>query len=613
MITLTDYYDRFDPADNYARHLFLAGNVLQSAELNEIQSNSFYQAKLNADGIFKDGDITRGGGVFINSSLNTAVCQSSTVYIDGKNREVASAALSISLSTTDKIGVWVSTSIISFVDDPTLQDPAVGQDGYGEVGASRLVELASWGLGSVPVVNGIFYGVFDLVSGVLSVKNKSSQFAAIGATHINSGLVVDVLSGQSFLVSRGEAVIDGVVVSIPVDKKITYSTSAPSKLVSDESHLSTTLLSQKVVLAHTPVDSVLSVSVVKQTIHNVVRGSGASDTLPDASVTDVLSVTLGATTYVNGVDYTVVDTNKIDWSLGGAEPTLGQTYVVVYQYNAVVSPVSVDATGFTVVDAVVGTNITASYYAKMPRNDLICLGSDGSLFFVEGQSNNFATVTPSAPSSAIVLAVVGQLWSDTTITYLNNRPTVPELDSRKIEGVIASQMAKSALLTASKRVAFAIDVFEDKTKGTLQSLAVFGNQLTLPVNNIAALSPSLDVSSATVCDYTDAVFIEQPLFNSSIKINPNVQPYAKHKPRAVLKNPTSRWPTVDETLNDSKSAVFSCGHGGVFDADNAVMVGSTKTLLTQVVDVPFTISGFAVGETLDSVSYDGTTISVTGV
>lgn len=613
MIDLDDYYDRFDPADNYARHLFLAGNVLQSAELNEVQSNSFYQAKLNADGIFKDGDITSGGGVFINSSLSTAVCQSSTIYIDGKNRTVASASVAVSLSTTDKLGVWVSTSIISPVDDPTLLDPAVGQDGYGEAGASRLIELAAWGLGSVPVVNGIFYGVFDLVSGVLSVKNKSSQFAAIGATHINRGLIVDALSGQSFLVSRGEAVIDGVVVSIPIDKKITYSTSALSKLVSDESHLSTTLLSQKVVLAHTPVDSVSSVTIVKQTTHNIVRGSGASDTLPDTSVTDVLSVVMGATTYVNGVDYTVVDTNKIDWSLGGAEPTLGQTYVVVYQYNAVVSPVSVDATGFTVVDAVVGTNITASYYAKMPRHDLLCLGADGSLFFVEGLSNNFDTVTPSAPSNAIALAVVGQLWSDTTITYLNNRPTVPELDSRKIEGVIASQMAKSALLTASKRVAFAIDVFEDKTKGTLETLAVFGNRLTLPVNNIAALSPSTDVSSPTVCDYTDSVFIEQSLFNSSIKINPNVQPYAKHKPRAVLKNPTSRWPTVDETLNDSKSAIFSCGHGGVFDADNAVLVSSTKTLLTQVVDVPFTISGFAVGETLDSVSFDGTTISVTGV
>lgn len=613
MITLTDYYDRFDPADNYARHLFLAGNVLQSAELNEIQSNSFYQAKLNADGIFKDGDITSGGGVFINSSLSTAACESSMIYIDGRTRKVPAAVVAISLLTTDKVGVWVSTSIVSSVGDASLLDPAVGQDGYGEAGASRLLEVSQWGLGSVPVANGIFYAVFDLVVGVLSVKNKSSQFPVGSETKIIRGLTIDALAGQVFLVSRGDAIINGVAVSIPVDKKITYTTSGTSKLISNESHLSTTLLAQKVVLTHTPVDSVSSVTIVKQTTQNIVRGAGASDTLPDAGVTDVLSVTMGPTTYVNGTDYTVVDTNKIDWSLGGAEPTLGQTYVVVYQYESVVSPSSTDATGFTVADAVVGTSITATYYAKMPRNDLLCLAADGSLFFVDGLSNNFLTVTPVAPANAIALAVVGQLWSDTTITYLNNRPTVLYIDQSNSDSLAAAQMAKSALLTASKRVDFAVDVFVDKTKGTLSSLAVFGNRLTLPIASIAALSPSLDTDATETCTYTESICLEQSLHDGAIKINPNNQAYAKHKPKTVLKQTVARWATTDEALQDSSSAVFSCGNGGIFDEKNASLIGEAKALLTQSIDVPFTISGFNAGETLDSVSFDGTTISVTGV
>ena len=154
-ITIDEYYDRFDAAKNYTRHLFLAGNILQSAEMNELQSAAFYQAKLNNDGIFRDGDVVSGGGVFIDTGVPRAVCQQSVIYLNGASRAVPAANVAISLSTTDKLGIWLVSSIITPDDDEDLLDPAIGNEGFGEAGADRLEEACHWGLGSVPVTDEI--------------------------------------------------------------------------------------------------------------------------------------------------------------------------------------------------------------------------------------------------------------------------------------------------------------------------------------------------------------------------------------------------------------------------------------------------------------------------
>lgn len=58
---LADYYNRHPSQLNYDKVLFRAGKGLQSAELNEVQSQAFQQTQDIADAILKQGDLVAVG------------------------------------------------------------------------------------------------------------------------------------------------------------------------------------------------------------------------------------------------------------------------------------------------------------------------------------------------------------------------------------------------------------------------------------------------------------------------------------------------------------------------------------------------------------------------
>lgn len=614
-ITIDEYYDRFDAAKNYTRHLFLAGNILQSAEMNELQSAAFYQAKLNNDGIFRDGDVVSGGGVFIDTGVPRAVCQQSVIYLNGASRAVPAANVAISLSTTDKLGIWLVSSIITPDDDEDLLDPAIGNEGFGEAGADRLEEACHWGLGSVPVTDGLFYGIFDLVNGVLSSKNKPVINTPIAKTQIVNGLSVEHLGNQVYLISKGCAVIDGVPVTVPVDKKVTFSTDNVSRFIEGEVHVSTTSSSQRINLKRTPIDSIFSLTITKRKTQAVTRGvtAGGTDTLPDSVVADVISVVQGGTTYVEGVDFTVIDVNKISWSLAGAEPSTGSSYNVTYDYVTTGTVVSLDDTGFSVTGAVTGTNIVVSYYVKLPRIDLVSLDVSGNISFTTGISADFTPAAPACPQNGVVLAYIGQWWTYTDVVS----PTVKDSQSAILNRLaVVEEKARIAAIPIAKRIDVFVDELIDNSKRSMeisQDAALFNGILTLPIDSVEALTPDADILLPVSCNYTLANFLVQESRNSSIKINPNIQAFAKHKPRAVIGNATNRWPDVDTTDRDSVAAVFNAVDGGVFGINNVEIVGDGHADATNTMDVYFKLSGFAVGETISTVSFDGTSIAVTGV
>lgn len=85
---LDSYYNRFDETQNYERHMFRAGKVLQSAELNEIQDAAAYRMRSIGDALFKDGDVVRDARVVVDQSTGKVTCESGAIYLDGAVRGV---------------------------------------------------------------------------------------------------------------------------------------------------------------------------------------------------------------------------------------------------------------------------------------------------------------------------------------------------------------------------------------------------------------------------------------------------------------------------------------------------------------------------------------------
>lgn len=614
-ITLDEYYDRFNGADNYTRHLFLAGNILQSAELNELQSFVFYQAKINNDSFLNNGDLLGGGGVFINATP-AAVCQQSTVYIDGSCRVVPAATVPISLVTTDKLGVWHTQSIITPADNVDLLDPALGQEGYGEDGASRLREVFIWGLASVVVADSVFYPVFDLINGVLSIKNNNTIGHIDAPMQILEGLQVTSLGGQSYAVSDGVAIVCGKRRAFTA-KNFNFVTSPSLLSVSNEVYVSTTVLSQRVELKKTPISSISSVEVTKEKTETITRGGGigGTDTLPDADVVAVVSVVQGVTTFEDGVDFVVIDDNKISWSLGGSEPAGASEYDVTYQYRTTVSPTSPDYTGFTVTGAIVGTDIVVSYIVMLPRIDLVSLAVDGTVSFHEGVSSKTSPSLPNWPINAIALAYIYQSWDKVSIEYLDNR-VIAEAATSSNKSVLNDDLLAMALKTPDKRIDWFFDNFVDESKRNSsipQDAAVFDGTLTLPIDSVEVLTPSSDILSPLACAYNNVSELSLELKNSSFKINQNAINGLKHKPRLTLGNQSLRWPVFGSGSDSFITGVFNLLDGGVFGVKNAPYLKLATPVSVSPIDVVFVINGFAVGETLDAVSVDGVSIPVSGL
>lgn len=171
-IDLDQYYDRFDAADRYERHLFVAGNVLQSAELNELQSAAINREQRVADSLFPDGTILSGATLAVNPSTGAATITSGTLYLRGAVRTVAGASLTLATSGTVAVGVYLTETVVTWDDDADLLDPAVSADNYNDPGAARLRVTASWGF-SGDGHSGTFYPVYSVVDGVAAVRRNT--------------------------------------------------------------------------------------------------------------------------------------------------------------------------------------------------------------------------------------------------------------------------------------------------------------------------------------------------------------------------------------------------------------------------------------------------------
>ena len=329
------YFNRFDPSKEYESHLFRAGRVLQSAELNEIQYSSISRLRGIADALFKDGDVVRDARVIVNSDTGVVTCESGAVYLQGAVRGVPTATFTIPTTGVVAIGLYLISSVVTELDDPALRDPATLTRNYNEPGAARHKLHTAWGF-SGDTQDGEFFPVYTVEDGTLRAKEPPPNLDAVtqalarydrdsaGGTYVVSGLVVQAMADlgtgeQVYSLSEGRARINGYGVEQATSRRIVYAAAPDLLFIDKEPHVSTGTGPQRVNLDRTPSAGLVEVSITTEKTVTLTHGgfTGAQDPLPDTSVLQILEVKQGGTTYVLNTDYKLT-AGKVDWSLAGA-------------------------------------------------------------------------------------------------------------------------------------------------------------------------------------------------------------------------------------------------------------------------------------------------------
>ncbi|WNL63624.1 hypothetical protein ST4_066 [Aeromonas phage ST4] len=650
------YYNRHEEeqAKGYERHDFLAGRVLQSAELNEIQSYANSRIKALGDALYKDGDIVRDARAIVNQDTGVTQLESGAVYLRGTVRGVPSGTITIPVTGTVVIGIYLNEAIVTEAEDPDLLDPARETRAYQEPGAVRLQVIPQWGYQGDGSSTGEFFPIYYVDDGQLRAKEAPPQLDSVsqaiarydrdsaGTSYIVSGMQVTAMSDledgtQVYSVKDGRARINGFGVSLSTSRRLDYPATPDLRYIDSEPHASTTAGSQRIDLDRTPIGEITQVRITAEKTVALVHGTfaGAQDPLPDTSVIEIVSVAQGGTTYVKDVDYKLT-AGKVDWSLPGNEPAPGSTYSATYRYIAAVEPTDVDDTGFTVSGAVSGTLILTNYYAKLPRIDRLCMDENGAFLWVKGVATDYDPVRPRVQSNLLAICQVTQTW-DSNRRIVNDGVRVVPMN--EIEGLnfrldnltdlVAQQKLVSDIGTreaAAKKGLF-VDPFIDdmqRDQGIEQDAAVLGYALTLPIEG-DAISVSTDVTGPTSCSFTLEPVLVQTSRTGDMKINPYMAFAVPPKP-VTLTPAVDRWtetqttwlsPITQKFLVDNaiKDAYHVRLYGNNLAGWPSYTTTTTQTVLVsskssriehlRQIDVRFEAAGFGPGEQLASLKFDG--------
>lgn len=673
-INLAQYYDRFDASSNYERHLFRAGNVLQSAELNELQSASMFRLRQITDTLLKEGNVLSGADVLVDLATGATTITGGAIYLKGAVRGVPPGAITVPTEGLINIGVYLQESIVTEIDDPTLLDPALSFRNAYEPGAARLLVESAWGYENDGQA-GDFYPVFQIEDGLLLNKSPPPQVDAVsqaiarydrqsaGGYYISDGMMLSRLEDtpdgeQVYSMTAGVARVNGEEILREHARRVVFDTAPMVRTINNETHAAQGGGSERLTVDYPPIHVVHEVSVVRQETANITHGlPGALDAIYGAgnvlrtSIVSIESVTLELTTYTKNVDYRLT-ASKVDWSLAGLEPSPGETYTVVYTYRDTYTPETYDYTGLTVTGAVAGTEILITYDWALPRYDLVCLDSVGNIKVVTGVAAQLRPRVPPVPSGMLGVAVIEQRWDASTRVINNAARMVPmdELNAlgRKIDTLFALTAENRLLVDlsqqdiAAKKGVFADPFLDDdlRDEGLTQTTAIGDGELTLGTDVTVYNHVLADTETLTASGQVSLV--EQLLRTSSMKINP-YDSFGALPALVTLSPPQDFWVETYNLFYSKRSKWFKGPFpwrgpiGGWINTETRIEELQEDTATTdsfeegqlvvfrprrgrwwretgsriidaeylRQIEVRFDISGYAPGEILQTVTFDG--------
>ncbi len=616
---------------------------IQAAELNEAQTVARARHTRISRLIAKDGDRVEGAAAIVDIEAEQVILTAGKLFIGGDVLPIETRVISsVSMTGTVGIGVRVKTEWITYEDDATLLGLVDGTLSQGEPGAAREKVSISWALEDEEI-DGDYVAVYKLIDGTIvdqtppPVLEGFTQALAgydrgAHGSYIVSGCRVTALgpSGddQIFSIEEGEANINGFKRTRYHALRYAHTEDYDTEEVAGETKTWSGSSPNTFAVNHAPIATINSCLVTKEVTETVTRGgtSGGTDALAHNSVTSVIEVKQGGTTYVLTTSYLVVG-DAISWSPGGAEPATGSSYTVKYRYLALVTPDASTDTTITLSGGVDGTTVIIGYDWKLPRTDLLCLNSNGEVSYINGISARTSPLPPIAPSYLLPLAEVRNTWSGSPEIENTGIRSVPYIELWRWLGRIADherliqlERIKSGIdarePTAKKGIfvdPFTSDYYRDE--GETQTASVADGILELAIDPTFFVTP---LTAPVMLNYTEEVIYQQPLKTGCMKINPyqNFVPL----PGALSLTPAADfWEVTNTVWLSPQTQEFNRGvrrDGGpltVTTSQNRVVDQRQQqaTFLRQI-SVAFTIKGFQPGEILSTLTFDGISVKPPG-
>ena len=642
-MSLQGYYNRFSSSDKYDELLFRASKGLQSAELNESQAILSDRITNIANSLFQDGAIISGGSAQVDAQTGAAVLQYGSLYVLGAVRTVTEAAFTVPTTGSFQIGVRLTTTTVTELEDATLRDPATGTRNYQEPGAGRTKRELAWGW-SGDGGTGDFYGVYDVLNGALVRSEAPPVLDAAKAlvaaydrdangSYIVNGLRVTCLGKDTtqtnyvFTAAEGTANVHGNKINKPTSVSVSYPIDPDLETINNEPKVSTGVAAHTLSVNRFPLSSINDVVITEEKTVTLTHGSfsGALDQLPDTSILSIESVSQSGTTYSAGTDYNLT-ADQVDWTPSGAEVAPGSTYDVTYRFltSTTVTNINADDGEFDVTNAVASTLVLVDYSWKMPRIDAIAVDQYGYLQRVRGVSTAFNPVAPQVPYNVLQLAEYKQVWNSVASPEVDNNgiKAISVREQRQMKeaiaelyGVIAEERLQRDI--GSREPTAKYGIFADplldedlRDAGVAQDAVIVNQELQLAVNG-APVRAAQNNTGHQLLPYQDVELITQTLFTGFMAVNP----YGNFDaiPADVTLDPAvDLWLVDGEDNVANATPVFTTiGQGDQSRTSGPVtvveLISEVKTNILNLrqTDVTFSIVGFDAGEALTSVNFDG--------
>lgn len=636
---LPTYLNTFDRTKGFQELLFQWDRFLHTQEMNVTQAILADRIKRIADALFRDGKFLNGGSIKLGDVTNGMLevsLDAGEVYILGSTHDIEARTIRVPATGIVTIGIRMQSSVVTHEQDITLRGMVPLVEGYLEPGAAALVKNGRWGWSGDGEV-GDFFAVYTLVDGVLMLETQSNALddwlklleqydRESHKNYVVEGFRVQAIgfdSGtQSFSVSEGTADVWGRKLTRLTSTRLVVNEEPDIKEIDGETHGVVDAGPQTFEVRYPPIAAIVEVLVTREKTVQIVHGvySGAMDLLPNETVTQILSVTQGATTF-----QPKLKGSSVDWTGAASEPAPGSTYVVTYRYMDIVPAKNVTDTTFEIDDAAENSTAFIKYRMKLPRFDAIVVNRDGNITYQKGIASLYAAKAVTVSPQVLKLADIENLWGRKPNVTQVGPIRVPVEDIR----TLMQQVHDLTILVAEERLqrdlssrlptdkrGVVVDPFTDddmRDQGIPQTAAVVGNALVLPISaDIQYLA-----ASARSLEFGEEYLFVQPLFSGGAKINA-YQAYNVMPARVSLDPPQDLWSEEETswTSRETSRVYWAPGwHKGyltsvsVTNYDNLL---SSQTVAIENIrqrQLGFTIDGFGPMERLIEVKFDGVDVT----